>query len=164
MLLRLVNSLFLIKCLVFKTPHHWNAFPKFSFTSSWESSREVEISPTMTAKLSPSSLSELCEKLEHCCACKEQNRIELVTRHFPSLSDLSTVNHDADVNFKSLTAQKLMAGLSFNSIDTLLEVNAAAEARTKLNESTETIPTHSVDFGVIWFHSSLHTMTNFEHR
>ena len=72
-----------------------------------------------------------------------------MTRHFPSLSDLSTVNHDADVNFKSLTAQKLMAGLSFNSIDTLLEVNAAAEARTKLNESTETIPTHSVDFGVI---------------
>ena len=37
-----------------------------------------------------------------------------------------------------------MAGLSFNSIDTLLEVNAAAEARNKLNESTET-----VDFGVI---------------
>ena len=37
-----------------------------------------------------------------------------------------------------------MAGLSFNSIDTLLEVNAAAEARSKLNESTET-----VDFGII---------------
>ena len=82
-------------------------------------------------------------------ACKQsfRNKIELVT--IPSFSDLSTVNHDADVNFKSLTAQKLMAGLSFNSIDTLLEVNAAAEARTKLNESTETIPTHSVDFGVI---------------
>ena len=70
-----------------------------------------------------------------------------VAPSYPSISDLSA-NHD-DVNFKSLTAQKLMAGLSFNSIDTLLEVNAAAEARTKLNESTETIPTHSVDFGVI---------------
>ena len=52
--------------------------------------------------------------------------------------------NEVGTNFKSLTAQKLMAGLSFNSIDTLLEVNAAAEARTKLNESTETI-----DFGVI---------------
>ena len=60
---------------------------------------------------------------------------------YPSLNDL-TINDIA--SFKSLTAQKLMAGLSFNSIDTLLEVNAAAEARHKLNESTET-----VDFGVI---------------
>ena len=32
------------------------------------------------------------------------------------------------------TAQKLMAGLISNSMDTLLEVNAAAEARSKLNE------------------------------
>ena len=63
---------------------------------------------------------------------------------YPSLSDLSVVNDVGCSNFKSLTAQKLMAGLSFNSIDTLLEVNAAAEARHKLNESTET-----VDFGVI---------------
>ena len=63
---------------------------------------------------------------------------------YPSLSDLSIVNDETSHDFKSLTAQKLMAGLSFNSIDTLLEVNAAAEARNKLNESTET-----VDFGVI---------------
>ena len=63
---------------------------------------------------------------------------------YPSLSDLSVVNDVGCSNFKSLTAQKLMAGLSFNSIDTLLEVNAAAEARNKLNESTET-----VNFGVI---------------
>ena len=62
---------------------------------------------------------------------------------FPSISDLTMADISTS-NFKSLTAQKLMAGLSFNSIDTLLEVNAAAEARTKLNESTETI-----DFGVI---------------
>merc|ERR1711902_453947 len=58
---------------------------------------------------------------------------------YPSLSDLSVVNDVNCANFKSLTAQKLMAGLSFNSIDTLLEVNAAAEARNKLNESTETV-------------------------
>ena len=63
---------------------------------------------------------------------------------YPSLSDLSVMNDVGCSDFKSLTAQKLMAGLSFNSIDTLLEVNAAAEARHKLNESTET-----VDFGVI---------------
>ena len=60
---------------------------------------------------------------------------------YPSLSDLSIADLSS---FKSLTAQNLMAGLSFNSIDTLLEVNAAAEARSKLNESTET-----VDFGII---------------
>lgn len=61
---------------------------------------------------------------------------------YPSLSDLSITDITC-TSFKSITAQKLMAGLSFNSIDTLLEVNAAAEAR-KLNESTET-----VDFGII---------------
>ena len=62
---------------------------------------------------------------------------------FPSISDLTMADISAN-NFKSLTAQKLMAGLSFNSIDTLIEVNAVAEARKNLNESTET-----VDFGVI---------------
>ena len=66
-----------------------------------------------------------------------------VAPSYPSLNDL-TISDIAVTSFKSLTAQKLMAGLSFNSIDTLLEVNAAAEARHKLNESTET-----VDFGVI---------------
>lgn len=67
-----------------------------------------------------------------------------VTASYPSLSDLSI--NDIGSNFKSLTAQKLMAGMSFNSIDTLIEVNAAADARKNLNlnESTET-----VDFGVI---------------
>ena len=67
---------------------------------------------------------------------------ESVAPSYPSLTDLSL--HEVSNNFKSLTAQKLMAGLSFNSIDTLLEVNAAAEARNQMNESTET-----VDFGVI---------------
>ena len=64
---------------------------------------------------------------------------------YPSLSDLSLQDIDMEQTaFKSLTAQKLMAGLSFNSIDTLLEVNAVAEARGQMDESTETI-----DFGVI---------------
>ena len=67
-----------------------------------------------------------------------------VAPSYPSLNDLTISDIAVTTSFKSLTAQKLMAGLSFNSIDTLLEVNAAAEARHKLNESTET-----VDFGVI---------------
>ncbi|QQP31702.1 Putative LOC100650169 [Caligus rogercresseyi] len=62
---------------------------------------------------------------------------------YPSVTDLS-MKDISNQSFKSLTAQKLMAGLSFNSIDTLLEVNAAAEVRNRINESTETI-----DFGVI---------------
>ena len=66
-----------------------------------------------------------------------------IAASYPSLSDLSIAEITCG-SFKSITAQKLMAGLSFNSIDTLLEVNAAAEARSKLNESTET-----VDFGII---------------
>lgn len=73
---------------------------------------------------------------------REASSSSVVPSNYPSLSDLSLA--DVGTNFKSLTAQKLMAGLSFNSIDTLLEVNAVAEARKTLNESTETI-----DFGVI---------------
>ena len=61
----------------------------------------------------------------------------------PSLSDLGSIA-DLSARFQSLTARKLMAGLSISSIDTLLEVNAAAEKMEKLDESTETI-----DFGVI---------------
>lgn len=67
---------------------------------------------------------------------------DIVAPSYPSLNNLSI--NDIDTNFKSLTAQKLMAGLSFNSIDTLIEVNAVADARGTMNESTET-----VDFGVI---------------
>jgi hypothetical protein len=64
---------------------------------------------------------------------------------FPSISDIPSIAElNGNPQFKSLTAQKLMSGLSFNSVDTLLEVNAAADARRKLNDSTETI-----DFGVI---------------
>ena len=70
-----------------------------------------------------------------------ENGSSIVAPSYPSISDLTLTDITC---FKSLTAQKMMAGLSFNSIDTLLEVNAAAEARSKLNESTET-----VDFGII---------------
>ena len=73
---------------------------------------------------------------------KPQSKEETsIAPSYPSISDLTLTDISC---FKSLTAQKMMAGLSFNSIDTLLEVNAAAEARSKLNESTET-----VDFGII---------------
>lgn len=68
------------------------------------------------------------------------------TPDHPSLSDLGSIA-DLSAKFQSLTARKLMAGLSISSIDTLLEVNAAHDSNPKLsilNESTETI-----DFGVI---------------
>ena len=79
--------------------------------------------------------------LSECFSASQDNLdVKSSPQSFPSISDLTT----ASASFKSLTAQKLMSGLSFNSIDTLLEVNAAAEARSKHNESTETI-----DFGVI---------------
>ena len=63
----------------------------------------------------------------------------------PSLADMGSIA-DLSSKFQSLTARKLMAGLSISSIDTLLEVNAAHEPNklSILNESTETI-----DFGVI---------------
>ena len=63
----------------------------------------------------------------------------------PSLADLGSIA-DLSAKFQSLTARKLMAGLSISSIDTLLEVNAASDHNklSILNESTETI-----DFGVI---------------
>merc|ERR1712130_845227 len=63
----------------------------------------------------------------------------------PSLADMGSIA-DLSAKFQSLTARKLMAGLSISSIDTLLEVNAANDGNklSILNESTETI-----DFGVI---------------
>jgi hypothetical protein len=64
----------------------------------------------------------------------------------PSLADLGSIA-DLSAKFQSLTAKKLMAGLSISSIDTLLEVNSDERNNGKLsilNESTETI-----DFGVI---------------
>merc|ERR1719509_121057 len=68
------------------------------------------------------------------------------TADHPSLADLGSIA-DLSSKFQSLTARKLMAGLSISSIDTLLEVNSDERNNGKLsilNESTETI-----DFGVI---------------
>lgn len=46
--------------------------------------------------------------------------------HFPSLSDLS-------FNFTSLAAQKILKGVSINSIDTLVELNMAANGEKQNN-------------------------------
>lgn len=46
--------------------------------------------------------------------------------HFPSLSDLS-------FNFSSLAAQKILKGVSINSIDTLVELNMAANGEKQNN-------------------------------
>ncbi len=79
-------------------------------------------------------------------AAEEQQRKQAPS--YPNLAELEL--EVGSSGFKSLTAQKLMAGHNFSSVDTLLEVNAVAEARkqqeagSKMDESTETI-----DFGVI---------------
>jgi len=110
---------------------------------------EVESSST-TSPMTTANLTTLVRSNSHVKLQQQQQQPQdsnteasSVAPSYPSLNDL-TISDIAVTSFKSLTAQKLMAGLSFNSIDTLLEVNAAAEARHKLNESTET-----VDFGVI---------------
>jgi hypothetical protein len=65
---------------------------------------------------------------------------DLLHSSFPSLSDLT-------VHFKSLTAQKILKGISINSIDTLVEVNmAAAAANEKQNNCDVSIHT---DFGLL---------------
>jgi len=66
----------------------------------------------------------------------------------PTLSDLGSIT-DLSTKFQSLTARKMMAGLSTGSIDTLVEINAAHDKHKhpmidSHNESTETI-----DFGII---------------
>lgn len=56
--------------------------------------------------------------------------------HFPSLSDLS-------FNFSSLAAQKILKGVSINSIDTLVELNMAA------NEKQNNFDVVHTDFGLV---------------
>ncbi|XP_071536553.1 uncharacterized protein ko isoform X2 [Panulirus ornatus] len=56
---------------------------------------------------------------------------------YPSLSELN-------INFSSLAAQKILCGASINSIDTLMEVNLAAEKCKKHSESVT-----STDFGFV---------------
>lgn len=58
-------------------------------------------------------------------------------RTYPSLSEL---------NFSSLTAQKILRGVSVNSIDTLLEVNLAAGDK-KITNSKE--PVTNTNFGYL---------------
>ncbi|KAF4531575.1 hypothetical protein B566_EDAN016084 [Ephemera danica] len=65
---------------------------------------------------------------------------DLLHSSYPSLSDLT-------VHFKSLAAQKILKGISINSIDTLVEVNMAAAANNeKQNNCDVTIHT---DFGLV---------------
>lgn len=65
---------------------------------------------------------------------------DLLHSSFPSLSDLT-------VHFKSITAQKIMKGISINSIDTLVEVNMAA-ANTEKQNNCDLVTIHT-DFGML---------------
>uniref|UniRef100_T1GW99 Uncharacterized protein n=1 Tax=Megaselia scalaris TaxID=36166 RepID=T1GW99_MEGSC len=64
--------------------------------------------------------------------------------NFPSLTDLS-------FNFTSLAAQKILQGVSLNSIDTLVELNIAANGKDKpqnVNNNTTT-PAVCTDYGLV---------------
>lgn len=65
---------------------------------------------------------------------KKEGNNELGT--FPSLSDLS-------LHFTSIAAQNILKGVSINSIDTLVEVNMAAEKQNNCDVTMHT------DFGVV---------------
>ncbi|XP_022918720.1 serine-rich adhesin for platelets isoform X2 [Onthophagus taurus] len=71
---------------------------------------------------------------------KDDERDKTLTRQkehqFPSLSDLS-------FNFTSLAAQKILKGVSINSIDTLVELNMAA------NEKQNNCDVVHTDFGLV---------------
>ncbi|XP_063621175.1 probable serine/threonine-protein kinase DDB_G0267686 [Cydia splendana] len=59
--------------------------------------------------------------------------------NFPSLSDLS-------FNFTSLAAQKILKGVSINSVDTLVELNMAATTEKQNNRDVAAVCT---DFGLV---------------
>ncbi|KAL0840072.1 hypothetical protein ABMA28_015391 [Loxostege sticticalis] len=59
--------------------------------------------------------------------------------NFPSLSDLS-------FNFTSLAAQKILKGVSINSVDTLVELNMAANSEKQNNRDVAAVCT---DFGLV---------------
>lgn len=59
--------------------------------------------------------------------------------NFPSLSDLS-------FNFTSLAAQKILKGVSINSVDTLVELNMAANSEKQNNREVAAVCT---DFGLV---------------
>ncbi|CAH2107015.1 unnamed protein product [Euphydryas editha] len=60
--------------------------------------------------------------------------------NFPSLSDLS-------FNFTSLAAQKILKGVSINSVDTLVELNMAANGSEKQNNRD--VAAVCTDFGLV---------------
>jgi hypothetical protein len=93
-----------------------------------------------TDKLVPSHAQELLPKekdVEDMSAFKSHEGGSTDLCLYSSLSDLT-------VHFKSITAQKILKGVSINSIDTLVEVNMAAAE--KQNNCDVTIHT---DFGVV---------------
>lgn len=59
--------------------------------------------------------------------------------NFPSLNDLS-------FNFTSLAAQKILKGVSINSVDTLVELNMAASPN---GEKQNNCDLHHTDFGIV---------------
>lgn len=62
--------------------------------------------------------------------------------NFPSLTDLS-------FNFTSLAAQKILQGVSINSIDTLVELNMAHEKQQNNVPGTPTTPAICTDYGMV---------------
>lgn len=63
--------------------------------------------------------------------------------NFPSLTDLS-------FNFTSLAAQKILQGVSINSIDTLVELNMAQEKQqNNVNGGTAPPPAICTDYGMV---------------
>ena len=80
----------------------------------------------------PDTLNDNKEKL------KKPGEDAISIKTYPSLSDL-------DLKFSSFTAQKILQGVSMNSIDTLLEVNLVAEKhKRKLSK-----PVTNTDFGFV---------------
>lgn len=62
--------------------------------------------------------------------------------NFPSLTDLS-------FNFTSLAAQKILQGVSINSIDTLVELNMAQEKQQNNVAGTPVTPAICTDYGMV---------------
>lgn len=69
-------------------------------------------------------------------SCKDQDKNGQLKDQYPSLTDLS-------FNFTSLAAQKILKGVSINSIDTLVELNMAAGEKQNNCDVVHT------DFGLV---------------
>lgn len=102
-----------------------------------DSKTALEKSYDHSLQSSTNSINKIVEKntlgSEPNLSCKVQDgKTKTLTREnsrdyqFPSLSDLS-------FNFTSLAAQKILKGVSINSIDTLVELNMAANAEKQNN-------------------------------